>query len=198
MDENRRPTRDTSREVSPAASRTKKAAQPPNHLQPWQVNDMKAKRDRLAEEYAVILGMPQAEVIDLWKADPKQLRKQLVEAGYDPDTLRRPNTISTFADLSTYAIRRRTTAGVTLTPSDLQPAEDPAQRLQEAVEALPDASRDRADELGQEYLDEASADAQIVREAIERKRAEMAGQERRPMAPQPTIPSATETMTYAS
>jgi hypothetical protein len=170
MDQKGRPDTDTSVRVSVSASTAQRAATPPDGLQPWQRKDMEARRDRLAEEYAAILDMPKAEVIDLWRADQKQLRKQLVEAGYDPDTLRRPNTISTFGDLTTFAIRRRTTAAVTLTPSSLRPAEDPAERLREAVEALPDASRDRADELGQDMAEKAAADVQIVEAAIRQHR----------------------------
>lgn len=176
--------------------------------QTWEIEAQKHRVLRLAEGIGRILDMTPEAVIEIGKADKNDLRRRIVKAGYDPDTLRSLSTnqpmcmpIRSIHDRcknSAYAIRRRTTAGVTLTPSDLRPAEDPGQRLQEAVEALPDASRDRADELGQEYVDEASADAQIVLEAIERKRAEMAGQERRPMAPQLAKPAATETVTYAS
>lgn len=189
----------------PAASTAKRdrwkakgKEKPATPLQPWQEQDMKAKVMLLAERIGRLLQMSPQAVIEIGKADKNDLRRRIVEAGYDPDTLRQRLYVPDRCEASTYAIRRRTTAGVTLTPSDLRPAEDPAQRLQEAVEALPDASRDRADELGQEYIDEASADAQIVLEAIERKRAEMAGQERRPTAPQLAKPAATETMTYAS
>lgn len=41
--------------------------------------------------------------------------------------------------------------------AELPPTRDPMERLQEAVEALPDASRDRADELGQEIDEKATA-----------------------------------------
>lgn len=180
MDENGRPTRDTSREVSPTASQTKQAAQPPTR-QAWEVEAAKAEQQRRVEAYAYILGMTTDEVIDLWKRDHQQLGQRVIAAGYDPSTCRRHGSKGTAEAYqektppSTYAIRRRTTAGVTLTPSDLQPAEDPAQRLQEAVEALPDASRDRADQHGQEMIDEeAAAATRMLIQTVERKRAELA------------------------
>jgi hypothetical protein len=177
LDQNGRPSTDTSGEVPVAASTAQSAAAPPADLQPWQIEDMRARRQQRAEEYAAVLGMTVEAVIDLWRNDHKQLRKQLLMAGYDPDTLRRfgaKGTAKAFqeketSETSRYAIRRDTTASVTLKRSSLRPAEDPAERLQEAVEALPEASKDRADQLGHDLDEQAAAEAQMLAATVSRQ-----------------------------
>ena len=169
MDANRRETT-TGPRRRPVAAPAKADEPKP---QEWQENDRQARFERMVERFASILGRTKQEVIELGRADQEELKRQLVAAGWDPVTgrvrIRRFKEGKPIATGTAFDIRRTTTDAVTLRASDLRPAEDPLERLQEAVEALPDASRDRADELGHQFDEEAKADAQLVMKAIEKK-----------------------------